>query len=56
MDYTQKMNFFKQLPQFLVKFPKVNIDMNTGGFRPLQSLETLYFLLYFLIMIKVHDM
>ncbi|VBB31519.1 unnamed protein product [Acanthocheilonema viteae] len=22
MDYTQKMNFFKQLPQFLVKFPK----------------------------------
>ncbi|EFO20697.1 SCY1 protein kinase [Loa loa] len=22
MDYTQKMNFFKQLPQFLLKFPK----------------------------------
>ncbi|VDN94567.1 unnamed protein product [Brugia pahangi] len=22
MDYTQKMNFFKQLPQFLMKFPK----------------------------------
>ncbi|VDK84604.1 unnamed protein product [Litomosoides sigmodontis] len=22
MDYTQKMNFFKQLPQFLIKFPK----------------------------------
>lgn len=30
MDYTQKMNFFKQLPQSLVKFPKASTYIDIG--------------------------